>query len=174
VTQWKSDPPDPDWVDVILEWRWTWPIARSLLTLIFIVAAIVEIADFRAAVAAQAQFGMYPPVLWAVLTIIVQIAGSAIIISGRRIWLGAGILAAFTAATNVVVHRFWEFSGQARFDSRNEFFEHLGLVGGLILVAILAEERRRLRARTLPASPSASAEQERYPSGEDRMIRSPD
>jgi hypothetical protein len=49
MTQWKSDPPDPDWVDAVLEWRWTWPIARSMLTLLFIVAAIVEIADFRAA-----------------------------------------------------------------------------------------------------------------------------
>src|SRR3984957_20050504 len=115
MTQWKSDPPDPDWVDVILEWRWTWPIARSMLTLLFIVAAIVEIADFGAAVAAQAHFGMYPPAFWAVVTIIVQITGSAIIISGRRIWLGAGILAAFTAVTNGVAHRLWEFSCQTNF-----------------------------------------------------------
>jgi uncharacterized membrane protein YphA (DoxX/SURF4 family) len=126
-----------------------------MLTLLFIVAAIVEIADFKAAVAAQAHFGLYPPVFWAVLTIIVQITGSAIIISGRRMWLGAGILAVFTAATNVIVHRFWEFSGQAKFESRNEFFEHLGLVGGFVLVAILAEERRRLRGRALPGNSSA-------------------
>ena len=158
MVQWKSDPPDPDWVDAVLEWRWTWPIARNMLTLPFIVAAIVEIADFRAAVAAQAHFGMYPPVVWAVWAIIVQIAGSVIIISGRRIWLGAGILAVFTAATNVVVHRFWEFSGQARFESRNEIFEHFGLVGGFVVVAILAEERQRIRARALASSSSAPSD----------------
>jgi uncharacterized membrane protein YphA (DoxX/SURF4 family) len=126
-----------------------------MLTLLFIVAAIVEIADFKAAIAAQAHFGMYPPVFWAVLAIIVQITGSAIIISGKRIWLGAGILAVFTAATNVVAHRFWEFSGQVRFESRNEFFEHLGLVGGFVLVAILAEERQRIRDRVPPSNSSA-------------------
>ena len=158
VTQWKSDPPDPDSVDVILEWRWTWPIARSMLTLLFIVAAIVEIANFRVAVARQAHFGMYPPAFWAVLTIIVQITGSAIIISGRRVWLGAGILAVFTATANVVAHRFWEFSGQAKFESRNEFFEHLGLVGGFVVVAILAEERQRIRARALASSSSAPSD----------------
>jgi uncharacterized membrane protein YphA (DoxX/SURF4 family) len=155
MTQWKSDPPDPDWVDAVLEWRWTWPIARSMLTLLFIVAAIVEIANFRVAVARQAHFGMYPPAFWAVLTIIVQITGSAIIISGRRIWLGAGILTVFTATTNVIAHRFWEFAGQAKFESRNEFVEHLGLVGGFVLVAILAEERRRIRARVLPGNSPA-------------------
>jgi uncharacterized membrane protein YphA (DoxX/SURF4 family) len=155
MIQWKSDPPDPDWVDVVLEWRWTWPIARGMLTWLFIIAAIVEIEDFRAAVAAQAHFGMYPPMFWAVVTIIVQITGSVIIISGRRIWLGAGILAVFTASTNVVAHRFREFSGQDIFEFRNEFFEHLGLVGGLVLVAILAEERQRVRARALPSNSPA-------------------
>jgi uncharacterized membrane protein YphA (DoxX/SURF4 family) len=146
VIQWKYDPRDPDSVDVILEWRWTWPIARSILTLLFIVSAVVEIA----AVTAQAHFGIYPPEFWAALTIIVQVTGSAIIITRRLKWLGAGILGVFTAATEVVAHRFWELSGQARFEARNEFFEHLGLVGGFTLVAVLAEERRRLRARALP------------------------
>lgn len=57
--------------------------------------------------------------------------------------LGAGILAGFTGATEFVAHRFWELSGAAEFQARNEFFEHLGLVGGLVMVALLAEERNR-------------------------------
>jgi uncharacterized membrane protein YphA (DoxX/SURF4 family) len=132
-----------------------------MLTLVFVVATIVEIANFKAAVAARAHFGMHPPVFWSVLTIIVQLTGSAIIISGRRIWLGAGMIAVFTALTDVVVHRFWEFSGQARFEARNEFIEHLGLVGGFVLAAILAEERRRMRARAQPTDSSAPPADER-------------
>jgi uncharacterized membrane protein YphA (DoxX/SURF4 family) len=155
MTQWKSDPPDPDLVDAVMEWLWTWPIARSMLTWLFIVAAIVEIEDFRAAVVAKSHLGMYPPAFWAVATIIAQITGLVIIISGRRIWLGAGIPAVFTAATNAVAHRFSDFAGQAIFDYRNEFCEHLGLVGGFVLVAVLAEERQRIRARVLPGSFSA-------------------
>ena len=58
-------------------------------------------------------------------------------------WLGAGILGGFTGATEVVAHRFWELSGLTAFQARNEFFEHIGLIGGLVVVALLAEERNR-------------------------------
>jgi uncharacterized membrane protein YphA (DoxX/SURF4 family) len=134
---------DPDWVDAILDWRWTWPIARLLLTALFLVAAAIEITDFPAAASAQDQVGLHPGWAWAILTIAVQVLGSVIIISGRHVWLGAGMLGVFTGATEFVAHRFWELSGAAEFQARNEFFEHLGLVAGFIMVALLAEERNR-------------------------------
>jgi uncharacterized membrane protein YphA (DoxX/SURF4 family) len=134
---------DPDWVDAILDWRWTWPIARLFLTALFLLGAAIEILDFPAAAATQEQFGLHPGWLWATATIAVQLVGSAIIISGRHVWLGAGMLGVFTGATEFVAHRFWELSGLARFQARNEFVEHIGLVGGLIMVALLAEERNR-------------------------------
>jgi uncharacterized membrane protein YphA (DoxX/SURF4 family) len=138
---------DPDWVDAILDWRWTWPIARVGLTSLFLLAAAIEILNFPAAAATQEQFGLRPGWVWAIVTISIQLTGSFIIISGRHVWLGAGILAVFTGATEFVAHRFWELSGVAEFQARNEFFEHLGLVAGFIMVALLAEERNR-RATT--------------------------
>jgi uncharacterized membrane protein YphA (DoxX/SURF4 family) len=133
---------DPDWVDAILDWRWTWPIARFLLTALFLVDAAIEVP---AAAAAQEQVGLHPGWVWAMVTLAVQIVGSIIIISGRHVWLGAGMLAVFTGATEFVAHRFWEMSGALQFQERNEFFEHLGLVAGFIMVALLAEERNRRR-----------------------------
>ena len=141
---------DPDWVDAILDWRWTWPIARLLLTALFLVAAAIEITDFPAAAAAQEQVGLHPGWAWAILTIAVQVLGSIIIISGRHVWLGAGMLGVFTGATEFVAHRFWQLSGAAEFQERNEFFEHLGLVAGFIMVALLAEERNRRVGATQP------------------------
>jgi uncharacterized membrane protein YphA (DoxX/SURF4 family) len=134
---------DPDWVDAILDWRWTWPIARLGLTALFLLAAAIEILDFQDAAAAQEHVGLHPGWAWAIVTITVQLVGSTIIISGRHVWLGAGILAVFTGATEFVAHRFWELSGVAEFQARNEFFEHLGLIAGLVMVALLAEERNR-------------------------------
>lgn len=134
---------DPDWVDAILDWRWTWPIARFLLTALFLVDAAIEVLDFPAAAAAQEQVGLHPGWVWAIVTITIQVVGSTIIISGRHVWLGAGLLAGFTGATEFVAHRFWEMSGAVQFQERNEFFEHLGLVAGFIMVALLAEERNR-------------------------------
>ena len=137
---------DPDWVDAILDWRWTWPIARLCLSSLFLVAAAIEILDFPAAAAAQEHVGLHPGWAWAIVTITVQVVGSTIIISGRHVWLGAGMLGVFTGATEFVAHRFWELSGAAEFQARNEFFEHLGLIAGFIMVALLAEERNRRAA----------------------------
>jgi uncharacterized membrane protein YphA (DoxX/SURF4 family) len=149
---------DPDWVDVIFDWRWTWPVARLRLTALFLLGAVIEILDFPAAAAVQEQYGLYPGWVWAIATIAVQLVGSGIIISGRHVWLGAGMLAVFTGATELVAHRFWELIGAAAFQERNEFVEHLGLVAGLIMVALLAEERNRRgrrgpARRTVPRSP---------------------
>ena len=59
------------------------------------------------------------------------------ILTGRLRWLGAA-LAIFTLAATGMALRFWELPvGQERFMVANAFFEHLGLMGGLLLVAWL-------------------------------------
>lgn len=78
---------DPAWVDAILDWRWTWPIARLCLASLFLVAAAIEILDFPAAAATQQHFGLYPGWAWAIVAITVQLFGSVIVISGYHVWL---------------------------------------------------------------------------------------
>jgi hypothetical protein len=50
-------------------------------------------------------------------------------------WLGALVLAGFTLFATFVANRFWEIPRSERFMVENSFFEHLGLVGGFLLVA---------------------------------------
>jgi len=140
----------PGWVDAILDWRWTWLITRLALTSLFLMAVAVEIGHFPAAAAAQEHFGLRPGWLWAIATIVVQLTGSAIILSGRYVWLGAGMLAVFTGATEVIAHRFWELSGAAEFAARNEFFEHIGFVAGFVMVALIARSPDRGRTSSSP------------------------
>lgn len=137
----------PRWADAILDWPWTWPITRLALTSLFLVAVAVEIGDFPGAVATQAHFGLHPAWLWASAAIAVQLVGSLVVLSGRYVWLGAGLLAVFTGATEIVAHRFWELSGAAEFAARNEFFEHLGLIAGFVMVANVARARHRTIGR---------------------------
>ncbi|HYZ63868.1 MAG TPA: DoxX family protein, partial [Acetobacteraceae bacterium] len=49
------------------------------------------------AFAEQEQFGLHPGWFWATLTIMVEIIGPTLLISGRFVWLGAGMLGVFTA-----------------------------------------------------------------------------
>lgn len=129
----------PPAVEDLLEWRGTWLAARIAVVIVYLVSAIGHLAGFDAAVAEQAQFGMPDPVLMAILTILVEISGSLLILTGRWVWLGAGMLGVFTALGAVLAHPFWTMHGAARFDAMATFLEHAGLVGGLILVALVAE-----------------------------------
>jgi len=114
------------------------PLARTALVSAFLVGGIQKLADFPAAVAEQAHFGLQPAWLWAVAAIVVELGGSALVIAGRCVWLGAGGLGVLTAVSMLVANNFWAQDGHDRFIATNAFFEHLGLIAGLVLVAVLS------------------------------------
>jgi uncharacterized membrane protein YphA (DoxX/SURF4 family) len=91
--------------------------------------------DFTAAVDEMQHFGLSPAAPLATATIITEIAASALILAGYYRWFGALCLAGFTLIATFVANRFWELPMPDRFMVENAFFEHLGLVGGFILVA---------------------------------------
>lgn len=113
-------------------------LARLLLVSAYLIGGITKLADWPGAVAEQVHFGMSPPTLWAAATIAVELVGAALILSGRLVWLGAGMLAVFTLLAALVANAFWTMQGEARFHATNAFFEHLGLVGAFMLAARLS------------------------------------
>lgn len=127
----------PRWISAILSWSWLLPISRIALVSAFLVGGIQKLVDFQAAVAEQAHFGLQPAWLWAAAATIVELGGSALVVSGRRVWLGAGGLGVLTAVAMLTANDFWTKTGHERFLALNAFFEHLGLVAGLVLVSLL-------------------------------------
>jgi len=133
----------PRIVETILDWRGTWFLARLALVGAYILGGVVKLTDWPGAVAEQAHFGMTPPGFWAGLTIAIELIGSALILAGRYVWLGAGMLGVFTALAAIKANAFWTMQGQERFAATNAFFEHIGLIGGFVLAAMVAEHARR-------------------------------
>ena len=75
-----------------------------------------------------------------IATVVVELGASALLIAGRLVWLAAGALGVFTAIATLIAHAFWTVDDPvARFHALNTFLEHIGLIGGLALAAILAE-----------------------------------
>ena len=74
------------------------------------------------------------------LAIVLEVGGSLLVVTGRLVWLGAGGLGVLTFVAMLVANDFWSMAGQDRFMALNAFFEHLGLIAGLVLVSIRAEE----------------------------------
>jgi uncharacterized membrane protein YphA (DoxX/SURF4 family) len=132
---------EPRWVDAVLEWRCTELLARVALVSAYLLGGVTKLLDLSGAIAEQAHFGLYPAWLWASLAILVELGGSLLIIAGRLVWLSAGALAVLTAIATFVANDFWRMEGDARFAAANSFFEHIGLIAGLVLVAVLAARK---------------------------------
>ena len=125
----------PKSITTILLWAWLLPVSRVALVSAFLIGGIQKLVDFPAAVAEQAHFGLHPAWLWAVSAIAVELGGSMLVIFGGWIWLGAGGLGVLTAVSMIVASNFWMMAGDERFTALNTFFEHLGLIAGLVLVS---------------------------------------
>ena len=132
----KSD--TPRWVATVLSWSWLGATARIALVSAFLIGGIQKALDFPGAVAEQAHFGLQPAWLWATAAIIVELGGSVLVILGRWVWLGAGGLGVLTAVAMLTANDFWTKAGHDRFLAVNAFFEHLGLIAGLLLVSVLS------------------------------------
>lgn len=115
--------------------RWLHWVALLLLCAAYLQGGLVKLFDFPSAIAEMQHFGLSPAGPLAAGTIALELGASAMILSGRGRWLGALALAAFTLAATFLANSFWNAPPEARFGMANSFFEHLGLVGGFLLVA---------------------------------------
>lgn len=121
--------------------------ARVLLTFVFWTSGLAKLVDFNASAVLMEDFGLAPG--WAVnaLVLALQLGASLMIILDRGTWLAAGALASFTVLTVPIAHPFWTMSGEAAFRDLTVALEHVSVVGGLAMVAILSGRRAAGSAR---------------------------
>lgn len=135
-------------INALLAQSWVAPLARILITFPFWLSGIVKTVDFTGAVAEMQHFGLQPPAAYAIATIVTQLVGSALVISGRAAWLGAGMLIVFTVLTIPIAHHFWRLTGEQAMMEMFFAIEHVALIGGLLLAA--ATCRRPAAERLAP------------------------
>jgi len=117
---------------------WMRFIAYLGLCAAYLQGGLNKLTDFPGAIGEMTHFGLSPAPLFAVFVIALELAASLMILTGLFRWLGALALGAFTLMATFLALRFWELpQGMERFMAANSFFEHLGLVGGFVLVAWL-------------------------------------
>jgi transmembrane protein len=118
-------------------------LARLCLASPFIGSGLGKLLDLSGATAEAAALGLQPAVLVAASVILVQLAGSALFLTRRWCWLGAGLLAGFTIVATLIAHPFWQFAGLDRVRQTATFLEHLAIAGGLAAAALLVNGRGR-------------------------------
>jgi uncharacterized membrane protein YphA (DoxX/SURF4 family) len=111
-------------------------IALLGLCAAYLQGGIVKATDFSGAIAEVQHFGLAPAAPITVAVIALQFGASVMILANFYRWLAALALGGFTLMATAIALRFWELPmGHERFMAANAFFEHLGLVGGFLLVA---------------------------------------
>lgn len=136
----------PAFIGAILQAPAFQVLARVALTCAYWWGGIAKLLDYPGALAEARHFGLEPAGLVVVATIAVELGASILLIAGRFAWLAAGVLGVFTALATLIAHRFWTIDDpMERFHSLNTFLEHVGLIGGLALAAVLAELQRSRR-----------------------------
>jgi uncharacterized membrane protein YphA (DoxX/SURF4 family) len=124
------------------------PAARHALTFIgllglcaaYIQGGLNKLLDFPGAMT-EAELGLPLPAVTTILTILVELLGSLLILTGRMCWLGALALATFTLAATFIANRSWTLPpGPDRFISADTSCEHPRLAEAFLFVFL--RERR--------------------------------
>ncbi|MFN4355091.1 DoxX family protein [Parvibaculum sp.] len=133
----------PGFVAAILEAPATAVVTRILLTFMFWGSGLGLLANFGESVEIIASLGFSQPALVVIATAATQLVGSALVITGRHVWLGAGALGVFTFLTILLVHNFWAMpEGPQKVNSFHTATEHVSMIGALILVSIFMHQRQ--------------------------------
>lgn len=120
--------------------RW---LAYLGLCAAYLQGGINKLLDFQGAIGEMNHFGLSPAPLFAALVIALELGASIMILTDCLRWLASLALAGFTLVATFLALRFWELpAGMERFSTANAFFEHLGLVGGFLLVAWLDVQKK--------------------------------
>jgi uncharacterized membrane protein YphA (DoxX/SURF4 family) len=113
-----------------------WPLARVLLSAVFLYSGQDKLRRWHAGVKEVADLGLPWPCFFAAATIATQLLGGLAVLTGVGVAWGAAILALFTLAATALGHPFWRLHGDR---ARQEFttsLEHLAIIGGLLLLSV--------------------------------------
>lgn len=124
-------------LSALLESRAFAVFARIVLTFVFWSAGIGMAIDYGETLRTMSRFGLDPAMAWAPAVIATLLAGSVLVIFNRMAWLGYGILAVFTALCIPIAHDFWHMAGEQRVAHFHVAMEHISLIGGLMVGAIV-------------------------------------
>jgi putative oxidoreductase len=125
-------------------------IARILFGALFLVAGVRKIMFFAGSAGYFAKLGFPAPEAMAVLAILVELGGGALLVLGWQTRRIAWLLIVFVVIATAMAHRFWEFDAAQYANQMNHFLKNAAIVGGLFYVAVLGAGGLSLDGRRSP------------------------
>lgn len=111
------------------------PLAgRTLLAIIFLMSGISKIGGFAGTAGYMASKGLPMVDVLLVLTIVIEIGGALMIISGYMARLGAAALFLWMIPVTFIFHNYWAMPADQQMIQQIMFMKNLAIMGGLLLV----------------------------------------
>lgn len=124
-------------------------IGRVLLGVLFLIAGIRKIMFYTGSVAYFTKLGFPAPEVIAVLAILIEIGGAALLILGWQTRRISWLLVLFVIIATAMAHRFWEFDAPQYANQLNHFLKNAAIVGGLLYVAVLGAGKLSMDERSV-------------------------
>ncbi len=115
----------------------TFLLARIMIATIFLMSAVGnKIPNFNSVAGYMAAEGVPLPQLALVGAIVFLILGSASVIAGFKIRIGAALLLVFLVLATYYFHDFWAFEGQEQQLQMIQFMKNLSLMGTMLFLMV--------------------------------------
>jgi len=111
-------------------------LARALVSALFLLTGWQQITGFAGTVGYMRSVGAPLPEAAAAVSVVMEFFVGAALLLGIWVRPLALVLCLFTFGTALIGHHFWTLQGQTRHENQLNFFKNLGIMGGLLLLAI--------------------------------------
>lgn len=122
-------------------------VSRLLLAAVFLVAGIRKIMFYSGTVGYFTKLGFPAPEVMAVLAILVEVGGGALLVLGWQTRRASWLLILFVVIATAMAHRFWEFDAAQYANQMNHFLKNAAIVGGLLYAAVMGAGALSLDSR---------------------------
>jgi len=111
------------------------PIARILLSALFLLSGFNKIAHFGASSQLIAGMGVPFASLATGIAILIEIGGAIAIIAGWKTKLAAWVQFVYLIPVTFMIHNFWASPAAMQQDQMVHFMKNLAIMGGLLILA---------------------------------------
>jgi putative oxidoreductase len=111
------------------------PLAgRLLLALLFLMSGFGKITGFAGTAGYMASKGLPMVEVLLAITIVIELAGALMIISGYKARLGAAALFLWMIPVTFLFHNYWAMPAEQQMIQQIMFMKNLSIMGGLLIV----------------------------------------
>lgn len=111
-------------------------VARLLVVSEFLIALNGKLSGWDSQAAYMTAKGMSHVPFYLAAAAAIEFAGSLALILGYRASAAASMLFVYLGIVTYRLHGFWRLSGMAADANTTEFFKNLGIMGGLLMIAL--------------------------------------